>query len=198
MLSILSSCCRPLLYTPRFDPSPVLSLGISEYVNSLASIPRDETVVENGINKNTGGVQPDDVKERFYLNTPNAHYTFALYFSETSAGKSYQFNKEYGEINNPVFSESGKGINRAYVRHVKQPRSDPEGFCQPMGYYTSSCGFQLQNVLVTIGVQHDEQESESLNQAIIALADLIKNALPSNAMIPNQRIQLIDRSAPEL
>jgi hypothetical protein len=175
MTIIISSCCRPLLYKPRFDPTPVLSLNIPKYIDTLEVIPRNETVVVNGFNKNVGRRQPDNVKEMFHLDIPDGTIHFTLYFDATSAGKSYQFWKKNGTLNNPVFYETGKENHRAYVLHVEQPRSDPEGFCQPMGYYTSSCGFQLQNLLVTIGVHHDERESESLNQAIKILADLIKD-----------------------
>lgn len=185
MTFILSSCCRPLLSTPRFDPSPVLSLGLSEHVDSLSAIPRTETFVEDGINKSTERQQPDDIKEMFELDIPDGKIYFTLYFNTMSAGEGYKSNMKSETIGNPVFSESGNDVVRGYVRYVEQPRCDYDLCYEPKSYYTSRCGFQLQNIVIQLSVAHDEKESESLNQAIKNLATLLISALSPDTTFPN-------------
>ena len=170
-----SGCCRPLLYKPQCDPTPILSLKLPDHIDTLARCPRVETHVENGINKHTCGLQRNQIKERFNLNNEYGAYRFTLFFNEPAAIKFYEFENKSDRI--PVFSETETNGIVFCLFYVEQPRADPEGGCAPMGYYCSSAHVRIRNLVVGIGVQHDTQNSDTLTKAVQYLADILSGAM---------------------
>jgi hypothetical protein len=179
-LSILfaSGCCHPLLYKPTCDPTPILSLNLPDRIDTLVHCPRNETHVENGINKHSGYPQPDQIKEMFNLDNEFGAYRFTLFFNEPAAKDYYEFMKKSGRI--PVFSQVETNGVAFSLSYVEQPRSDPEGFCAPMRYYVSSGHVRLRNLVVGIGVRQDNPHSDSLTKAVRYLSDILSDAIKEN------------------
>jgi hypothetical protein len=199
LLLFVSGCLSPfnpswpLLYKPNCDISPVLKLQLPEQIDTLAGVPRTETVFENGTNK-FGGPLPDEIKEMVYLKKGTSEYKFdgkvyllkdtteyklVVFYNEAAAIKEYGRDKE-----RHVFREITENGLTGRVHYTEQPRSDPEGGSGPMGYYVSRAYFRLHNVFIRVTTQDDKPQSDKLTIAVKDLAKMLNVALVSPNQMP--------------
>ena len=150
-----------------------------EPINTLAAVPRDKTIVENGINVGEGSRNVEGLKEFFDLKRGDVEYRFELYFSAGAAVHLYEVEKHrpFAEKNYPVFREDVADGRSGYVCYTEQPRSDPEGGSAPMNYYTSRAYFRLHNAFIRVTVQDDKAQSDKLTNAVKDLAQMLDGAL---------------------
>jgi hypothetical protein len=174
----------PLLYKPSCDVQPVLAIQMPNYIETLASCPRDETLVTNGLTKD-GYRAPDDEKEFFYFRKGkgefdyDVQYEFDLYFSEAAAVKRYESEKRWSSKDDPVFRETSGDSGSACVHYTKQERADPEGGSAPMGIYHSRATFRLRNTYISITTNDRTSKSDKLASAVRDLAQMLTLALSS-------------------
>lgn len=178
---LLSGCVllrptSPVLHETNCDLSPVLAVRIPEHVATLATVPRNKVIAENGINKNTGDPQVDGIKEFFYLKKSDVEFEFRLCFSDAAAMQLY----ESGKHGHTVLRENTMDGCSACLYYTEQPRSDPEGGSSPMGYYISRASFRLHNVLISVTAQDNKPESDTLSNATKDLAQMLSGALSTN------------------
>lgn len=182
----------PLLYKPSCDLSPVLAIQFPEHMDTLAGCPRDETVVENGINKNVGGRQPDDIKEFFYFRKGKSEfdfdiqYEFVLFYSDSAAANRYKSDTRgrWESKHYPIFKETIVDGCSACVHYTEQERADPEGGSAPMGIYHSRASFRLHNVFIHVTTQDSKPQNDKLTTAVKDLAQMLSVALASTNQIP--------------
>ena len=174
-----SGCSRPLLYRPSCDLHPVLAVPYPDHIDTLSRCPRDETHAEGGINKHSGGRQPDDIKEMFNLTKGGAEYRFNLFFSDSGAAQWYESEKRFMAEHHPVFREVTTNGCTACLYYTEQPRADPEGGWAPMGYYVSRVCFRVRNAVVEIEVRQNKPRTDDLSLAVQDLAQMLSAALVS-------------------
>lgn len=148
-------------------------------IKTLAPVPRDKTMVENGINVGEGSRNGEGLKESFDLKRGTVEYRFELYFKADAAVHLYQDEKHdrFAEKNYPVFREDVADGRSGFVCYTEQPRSDPEGGSVPMGYYISRAYFRLHNAFIRVTVQDDKAQSDKLTNAVKDLAQMLDGAL---------------------
>jgi len=168
-----------------------LNLQLSEQIDTLAGVPKTEIVVENGINKKVGGRQPDEIKEwiyfregtsefkfdgKVYLLKDTTEYEFVVFYSEAAAIK------EYGrDSNRNVFLETTKSGLIGRVHYTEEPRSDPEGGSNPMGYYISRADFRLHNLYIRVTTEdRDTPHNDKLSNAVKHLAQMLGAAFSTS------------------
>jgi hypothetical protein len=168
----------PLMYTPSWDPSPVLTLPVPDHIKTLAGCPRDKTVVVNGINLALRERDYENCKETFYLTRGDTEYSFKLFYDDAAAARLYSREKQgLDEEAPPVFKEVTKNGLTAGVRYTEQPRECPSGLYRPMGYYVSRSTFILHNAHIRIKTRDSTPKSDNLNAAIRDLARMLSKAL---------------------
>jgi hypothetical protein len=156
---------------------------LPEHINTLASCPKDKMIVENGINKNVGRRQPDDIKELFFLTKDDTEYEFDLCFSDISAVHLYESNKHYPhtEKYHPVFQEAASDGRSCCVYYTEQERADPEGGSGPTGIYYSRASFRLHNAFIQVTTTETNSKNDKLTIAVKDLAQMLSGALsPTN------------------
>jgi hypothetical protein len=164
----------PVLYKPSCDIRSVLDLQFPERIDTLAGVPRTETVFESGTNK-FGGRLPDDIKEMFYSKKGDTEYKFMVFYSEAAAIKEYGRDKE-----EHVFRETTVNGLTGRVHYTEQPRADSEGGSVPMGYYISRADFRLHNIYIRVVTQDQRPENDELSNAVEHLAQMLNAALKVN------------------
>ena len=173
--------CWPVFHKPAHDPSPlILALKVPEEIETLRSMPRDETIAENGIHIADGRWRNDGVKELFRItkgpmSLPHAYvtYTFKLFYSEQDAKKQYEFYKN-DEFHRPFFV--GESDDRAYVvRYDAQDRRGDTGtlFCETSPWRMSYAAFRLKNLFIEVEVTDKTGNPQALALAVEHLADLL-------------------------
>lgn len=185
-LSLFSGCAglfspsTPVLHKPSTcDLDAVLKLKFPQQIETLAGVPRTETIVENGINKLVGGRQPDQIKEWFDFKQGATEFKFIIFYSETAAIKEYQRDKD-----RHVFRESSENGLTGRVHYTEEPRADPEGGSVPMGYYISRADFRLHNIYIRVVTKARVEEGEKpqndkLSNAVKELGQMLSKALSS-------------------
>ena len=173
----------PVLYKPMpCDLRPVLNMPFPEHIDTLAGVPRTETVFQNGTNK-FGGRLPDEIKEQFYFKKGTTEYTFIVFYSEAAAIKKYG---RYSDRN--VFRETTEDGLAGRVHYTEEPRADPEGGSVPMGYYISRADFRLHNLYIRVetkgrAVEGEKPQNDKLSKAVDALGQMLKES-PSLKQAP--------------
>lgn len=176
---VLISCgpARPgsagaVLHKPYCDLGPILRFDISERIDTLALVPRTETVFQNGTNK-CGGRLPDQIKEMFYFRKGTVEYKFIVFYSEAAARKEYEVDKERN-----VFREENANRLTGRLHYTEEPRADPGGGSEPLGIYISRCDFQIRNVYIRVKTEHRQKpENDDLSNAVKDLAQMLGVAL---------------------
>ena len=155
-----------------------MALKVPEKIKTLSRIPRDETIIENGIGVVAGRREKREVKEFFMIKKGAAHapdviYYFTLCYSEQDAKRRYESYKNY-EFIRPYFT--GESDDRAYVvRYVVQDRRGDTGgfFCETEPYLLSYAAFRLRNLFVEIQVHDRDDNPDALTKAVEYLTDLL-------------------------
>jgi hypothetical protein len=176
--SLMSACVllrptSPVLHRPTCDLNPVLAMHFPERIDSLAAVPRDKTLVENGINVGENRRNSQDLNEFFTLKRGDVEYEFKLFVGDEAAVRSYEFWK--GTF--PVFRESTVDGCSGCVHYTQQPRSDPEGGSSPMNYFLQRASFRLHNLVVRVTVRDNKPQSERLTNAVAELGQMLDRAL---------------------
>jgi hypothetical protein len=189
-MSISACSCKPIVYKPTADPSPIiLSLKMPDAITSLSLFPRDRTSVEKGVNKNSGGRQPDEIEEMFYIFKGSdgssmffgTEYRITLYRNEDAAKRGYEFwRKGAAPLGSPPFHEDRQDNWAYYLAYINQPRSSVEGFCRPMPYYRSEIIFRLRNLVASIVAHHEDMSSDLLVSSVKYFAEQLEKAMESN------------------
>lgn len=162
----------PVLYKPSCDVGPVLRLSIPERIDTLAVVPRTETVFQNGTNK-FGGRLPDEIKEMFYFRKGAAEYKFIVFYNEAAAIKEYGRDKERN-----VFREVTENGLTGRTHYTEEPRADPGGGSEPLGIYISRSDFRLHNVYIRVVTEdHAKAQNDRLANAVKDLAQMLNEAL---------------------
>lgn len=170
----------PVLHKPSpCDLSPVLNLRFPEQIDTLAGVPKTETIVENGINMRVGGRQPDEIKEWFDFKEDTTEYTFIVFYSEAATIKKYG---RYSSRN--VFRETTENGLTGRVHYTEEPRADPEGGSVPMGYYISRADFRLHNLYIRVETkarsdQGEKPQNNKFSRAVKELGQMLSDALSS-------------------
>jgi hypothetical protein len=182
-LLLVSGCAAlfrpttPVIHEPSpCDLSPVLKLRFPKQIDTLAGVPRTETVFHNGTNK-FGGLLPDEIKEEFYFRKGTTEYTFTVFYSEAAAIKKYG---RYSDRS--VFRETTENGLTGRVHYTEEPRADPEGGSVPMGYYISRADFRLHNLYIRVETKACTEEGEKprndkLSNAVKELGQMLRGAL---------------------
>lgn len=186
MVFISGCSCKPILYKPTDDPSSiVLSLNVHEKVTSLSLFPRDRTIVEKGVHKETGGRAPDEIEEMIDLFTGSGSSTFlgtqyrvTLYRNEDAAKRGYEFWRRAAlPLEFPPFREDRGEKWAYYLTHIRRPREDIEGFCRPMSYYESQIIFRLRNLVVFIEARHKDINSDLLVSSVKYFSEQLEKTI---------------------
>jgi hypothetical protein len=178
---LLSGCVTlfrptgPVLYEPSCDLRPVLALHLPEQIDSLARLPRTETVFQGGTNR-LGGRLPDEIKEKLYLRKDATEYMFILFYSEAAASREYRRDHE-----RHVFCEVRENGLTGRVHYTEQPRADPEGGSVPLSFFVSRADFRLRNLYIKVETKARVEEGESpqnekLSNAVKDLAEMLRRA----------------------
>ena len=175
----------PLRYKPSCDVQPVLAIQTPSNIETLAAIPRDETIVKNGINQNVGGRQPDDIKEWFRIQRGGSKYNcdtefnVFVYFSESAAIRWHESEKRWRSKDGgvPVFQETIGASGTACIYYTEQERADPEGGSVPAGIYHARASFRLRNTYISITTNERTSKSDKLTLAVRDLAQMLTIAL---------------------
>jgi hypothetical protein len=164
----------PVLHEADCDLSPVLGLKLPERIETLARVPRDMTVVENGIIVDEGTRDGEGMKEFFFLRQSDGRteYMFAVFFTEEAAIAWYEAEKKAYR----VFRECNVDGCSGCVHYSQEPRSDPEGGSSPMGYCASRASFRLRNAVILVTVWRDTLKSEKLPKAVKELGQMLRAA----------------------
>ena len=184
LMLLASGCSSPLLYKPSCDLEPILTLAHPDHIATLAGCPRDETHVENGVNKHTGNRQPGGIQELFTLTKGDMHYRFILFFSDSAAARWFASDKHVTAPRVPVYREATTNGCSARLRYTEQPRADPEGGSFRMGYYLSRVSFQISNAFISIEVRHKWPYTGQLNLAVKDLEKILREALATTKPPP--------------
>jgi hypothetical protein len=163
----------PVLHRPTCDLNPVVAMHLPERIDSLAAVPRDKTLVENGIHLGQNRRSGEGLKEFFTLKRGDVEYEFDLFFGDQAAIRSYEFWKGIY----PVFRESTVDGCSGCVHYTQQPRSDPEGGSSPMNYFLQRASFRLHNLVVCVTIRDNKPQSERLTNAVEELAQMLDRAL---------------------
>lgn len=182
-LVLVSGCAAlfrpssPVLYKPSCDLNPVLSLQLPERIDTLAGVPRSETIVENGINMLTGRRHRSaDIKDWFYLRRGGIEYQVIIFHGNIGCVEWYQSEKKH----HPVFRETTENGLTGRVHYTEEPRADPEGGSVPMGYYISRADFRLHNLYIRVVTKdRDKPQNDKLANAVKDLAQMLNVALAS-------------------
>jgi hypothetical protein len=156
------------------------------HIETLASCPRDKTIVENGLGE-AGSRAPDDQKEFFYFRRGKSEfdfdvqYEFHVFFSEAAAVKWYESDTRgrWESKHYPVLREVVIDGCSACVHYTEQERADPEGGSGPMGIYHARASFRLHNAYVRVITQERTSQSDTLALAVKDLAQMLSVALAS-------------------
>jgi hypothetical protein len=174
----MSGCiCKPILYEPKHDPSPlILSLKIPQSIETLSGIPRDRTMVENGIILATGSRQTYGVKEAIIIKkgaeyAPSVTYVFTLYYSVLHAKKDFELFKNDRFIKPFFFGEAEE--HAYYITYILQDQGRNGFFCETSPYFHSHAGFRLRNLFIEIRVIDEENKFDSLTRAVEYIADIL-------------------------
>jgi hypothetical protein len=168
------------LYKPSGDLEPVLTLTLPEQIDTLAGIPRTETIVENGFNKLLGEQEVDRSRARrelFYLRKGGTlkegptEYQFFLFHTDAAATNEYTWAKR----GRRVFRETTENGLNGCIYYTEEPRADPEGGSAPMGYYISRADFRLRNLYIRVETQdYEKPHNEKLTGAVVDLAQMLR------------------------
>jgi hypothetical protein len=175
----------PLLYRPSCDLQPMLALHLPHHIDTLEAVPRNETIVKNGINQNVGGRQPDDIKEWFCVWKGRSKYDcdtefdFFVFFTESAAIRWYESERRWRSKDDPVFREASGDSGSACVHYTEQERADPEGGSGPTGIYHARVSFRLRNTFISITTNERTSKSDKLTLAVRDLAQMLTVALAS-------------------
>jgi hypothetical protein len=166
----------PVLYKPSCDLGPVLSLQVPEQIETLAGLPRTETVFENGTNR-FGGRLPDEIKEKLYLKEGATEYTFIVFYGDTAAIKEYGRDRE-----RHVFRETTENGLTGRLHYTEEPRADPEGGLVPMGEFISRADFRLHNLYIRVETtaraeKGEKPQNDKLTRAVVDLARMLSATL---------------------
>jgi len=180
----------PVLYKPSGDLEPVLTLRLPEHIDTLAGIPRTETIVENGFNKLIGEQEvgrSDARRELFYLRKGGAlkegstEYQFFLFHTEAAATEEYGWAK----LHRRVFREATENGLNGRLYYTEEPRADPEGGSAPMGYYISRADFRLRNLYIRVEARDNESpHNDKLTRAVGELAQMLRVTLVRTNKVP--------------
>ena len=120
---------------------------------------------------------PDDIKEEIFLKKDTTEYTFIVFYSEAAANKWYESETK----RHPVYREVAENGLTGRVHYTEEPRSDPEGGSNPMGYYISRADFRLHNLYIRVTTEdRDTPHNDKLSNAVKDLAQMLAAAFSTN------------------
>jgi hypothetical protein len=181
-MMVLPGClyCGPLFHKPSHDPSPlILSLTVPEKVESLSRIPKDRTIVENGVATVAGRQEKRDVKEWFTIGSrpayaPGVTYDLMVCYSEEDAKKKFEFYKNDDSV--PPYFTGGFADRAYFIRYIVQDRRGDTGVpfvCERSDYQSWYAAFRLRNVFIRINVLDSKDNPDALTKPVKYLADLL-------------------------
>jgi hypothetical protein len=147
---------------------------LPENITTLAGVPRTETIVEDGFNKKIERKEegrPDDRRELFYHRKGSTEYRFVLFHSNAAAIAEYEWAKKH----HPVFQETTEHGLAGRIHYTEEPRADPEGGSEPLGYYISRADFRLHNLYICVETtSHSKPQNDKLADAVKELGRMLQ------------------------
>ncbi|HEX5043878.1 MAG TPA: hypothetical protein VFV75_13285 [Candidatus Polarisedimenticolaceae bacterium] len=144
--------------------------GFSGPIDTLCSIPRKETLVQDGINSHTHKPQPGGEKEWFFVERNGVTFGFWLYPTEELAKSGFTFGQE---LEPPTFREK-KGEHAAYrLSYLRHQASHVPIPLLNRGDVDHGVTFRTYNLVTTVWFLGPVPDNKKLNWAVQELGRIL-------------------------